>query len=422
MLKSLQTHTRYLRFLALAFLVPVAVAQGQPQEDTIAGFSRDRLAAMDRAIQAEVDKGRVAGVVVAVARHGQVVHEKAYGYANREAGRPVTPDSLFRLYSMTKPITSVALLKLYERGLFHLSDPLDRYIPEFSDLKVFGGYDDSGNMILEAPRRKPTIQDAFRHTLGLSGGLGNHPVDVLYREHGIGMFQLDSLRQEIERLGQVPLRYQPGEQWVYGLGHDVQAYLVEVISGMPFAEFLEQELFGPLGMDDTVFGVPPSRAGEFVTVYEPNGDGGLRPENGDRYARFTDHHFATLSLSSSTSDYLTFARMLLGGGELDGVRILGRKTVELMASNHLPEAIPSINNGNGPSATGYGLGVSVTLDAAKLGKLDSVGSFGWGGAATTTFRVDPAEDMAYVINAQTMPGDSALLDTVQNLIYQALAD
>lgn len=419
--KGVTASPRFLISL-LSLLACIPAIPVLAQEDAVAGFSRARLAAMDRAIQAEVDKGRVAGVVVAVARHGQVVHEKAYGHADRENGQAMTTDHLFRLYSMTKPITSVALLTLYEQGLFQLNEPLDKYIPAFADLQVYAGVDADGEMILEPLTRKPTIQDAFRHTLGLSGGLGNHPVDIIYREHGIGMFELDSLSDEIARLGQVPLRYQPGEQWVYGLGHDVQAHLVEAISGMPFGDYLEEALFGPLGLRDTMFGVPPDRAGDFVKVYAPNGDGGLTPEDGDRYARFTDHHFATLSLSSSTDDYLTFARMLLNGGELDGVRILGRKTLELMASNHLPESIPSINNGNGPSATGYGLGVSVTLDPAKLGKMDSKGSFGWGGAATTTFRVDPAEDLAYVINAQTMPGDSALLDMIQNLIYQALVD
>jgi CubicO group peptidase (beta-lactamase class C family) len=191
---------------------------------------------------------------------------------------------------------------------------------------------------------------------------------------------------------------------------------------MEFGEYLEKVIFEPLGMHDTMFGVPSDRARDFAQVYQPDGNGGLQPEAVDRYARFTDHHFATLSLSSSTADYLTFARMLLNGGELDGVRILGRKTVALMASNHLPESIPSINNGNGPAATGYGLGVSVTLDAAKFGNIDSPGSFGWGGAATTTFRVDPAEDMTYVIMGQTFPSDADVLNKVQTLIYQALVD
>jgi len=406
--------------LIVLLLLPLTVIAAQ--DETIAGFSAARLTVLDQAIQAEVDAGNIAGIVLALARHGQVVHNKAYGFADRENRTRMNTENLFRLYSMTKPVTSVALLTLYEKGMFQLNDPLEKYIPQFRDLKVFASYDSSGNMILEAPNRKPTIQDAFRHTGGLSGGLGNHAVDAIYREHGLLMFQLDSLSQEIEELGKVPLRYQPGEEWVYGLNHDVQAYLVEVLSGMAFADYLQQTIFEPLGMHDTMFGVPRSRADDFARVYVPNGDGGINPEAEDGYARFTDHHFATLSLSSSTGDYLKFARMLLGGGEVDGVRILGRKTVELMAQNHLPESIPSINNGNGPTATGYGLGVSVTLDAAQLGNMDSKGSFGWGGAATTNFRVDPVEDMTYVIMGQTFPSNSAILNEVQTLIYQALVE
>lgn len=403
-----------------ALTLALASSQALSQASVDPGVSPERLAVLDRAIQAEVERGRVAGMVVAVARHGRVVYTKAHGYADREGGERMTTDHLFRLYSMTKPVASVALLTLYEQGHFQLTDPLDRYIPGFSDLQVFAGYDDNEDMILEPPTRKPTIQDAFRHTLGLASGLGSHPVDAIYREKGLAMGSLESLSDEIEKLGQVPLVYDPGDRWLYGLGHDVQAYLVEHFSGMPYGEYLQQTIFEPLGMRDTMFGVPPEHADRFARVYEPDGEGGLRPEAVDSYARYTDHHFGTLSLSSSADDYLTFARMLLNDGELNGVRILGRKTVELLSRNHLPENIPSINNGTGPAATGYGLGFSVTLDPAALGRPDSVGSFGWSGAATTVFRVDPAEDMAYVIMAQTYWSDGPLLDKVQTLIYQTL--
>jgi len=331
------------------------------------------------------------------------------------------PDAMFRLYSMTKPIASVALLTLYEQGLFQLTDPLDKYIPQFANLKVYAGKDANGRPILEAPKRKPTIQDAFRHTLGLSGGLGNTDVDALYREAGLGMFELDSLRQEMDRLATVPLRYSPGDQWVYGLGHDVQAYLVEHFSGMPYADYVRTTILEPLGMRQTAFGVPSAMKRNFATVYDRNADGKLVPDTADRYARFTDHAFGTLSLSGSAPDYLRFARMLLNRGELDGVRVLGRKTVELMAQNHLPPNIPSIA-ANGPAATGYGLGVSVTLDAAALGRLGSVDTFGWGGAASTTFSVNPAEDMAIVIMGQVMLSDGDLLQKVETLVYQALID
>jgi CubicO group peptidase (beta-lactamase class C family) len=422
---AISHHPRSVTFMLAILAAPALMMLSSPvlsQGAEDAGLSATRLAVLDRWIETEIEQGRAAGMVVAVARHGKVVHNRAYGYADRANGEAMTTDHLFRLYSMTKPVASVALLTLYEQGHFQLTDPLDQYIPQFSDLEVFVGYDDDGNLLLEQPRRKPTIQDAFRHTLGLASGVGGHPVDEIYRAHGLTMGALESLRDEVERLSRVPLRSHPGDQWIYGLGHDVQAYLVEVFSGMPYGQYLQQVLFDPLGMRDTVFGVPRDLADRFARVYRPDGEGGVQVEEGDGYARYTDHHFGTLSLSSTAGDYLRFARMLLNGGELDGVRILGRKTVELMSQNHLPADIPSINNGTGPAASGYGLGVSVTLDAAALGRLDSAGSFGWGGAATTVFRVDPVEDMVYVIMAQTFPNDTASLNKVQTLIYQALID
>ncbi len=396
---------------------PVAIAA---ETADVAGISLERLGRLDALLEREIAAGRLSGMVVAVARHGEVI-QRNYGYMDLESREPMRADAMFRLYSMTKPIASVALLTLYEQGLFQLTDPLDKYIPQFADLKVYAGKDANGRPILETPKRKPTIQDAFRHTLGLSGGLGNTDVDALYREAGLGMFELESLRQEIDRLATVPLRYSPGEQWVYGLGHDVQAYLVEHFSGMPYADYVRAAVLEPLGMRHTAFGVPPAMKRDFATVYARDADGKLVPDTADRYARFTAHAFGTLSLSGSAPDYLRFARMLLNSGELDGVRILGRKTVELMAQNHLPPNIPSIA-ANGPAATGYGLGVSVTLDAAALGRLGSVGVFGWGGAATTTFSVNPAEDMALVIMGQVMPNDGDLLQKVETLVYQALID
>jgi CubicO group peptidase (beta-lactamase class C family) len=404
--------------LADAALAQPALPQGDPES---AGMSSVRLAVLDAGIQAEIDKGNVAGIVVAVARHGKVVHNKAYGLADIESREAMRTDHLFRLYSMTKAVASVALLSLYEQGNFQLNDPLEMYIPQFQNLKVYAGQDSNGNMLLEDMKRKPTVLDAFRHTLGLAGGVGQHPIDIVYREHGLSMGALESLSDEMEKLGTVPLRYQPGEQWVYGLGHDVQAYMVEYFSGMPYAEYLQKVIFDPLGMKDTMFGVPPAVADRFASVYGVNEDGGLQAQPGDAYARYTDHAFATLSLSGSTGDYLRFAQMLLNKGELDGVRILGKKTVELMSRNWLPDNIPSIN-GNGPASTGWGLGVSVVIDDLSYGHLGSTGAFGWSGAATTFFTVDPQEDMTYVIMAQKMPTDGNLRNKIENLIYQALVD
>lgn len=383
-------------------------------------MSAARLGRLDAALQADIAAGSLPGIVIAVARRGKVVYQKAFGVTNLQSREPMRPDALFRLYSMTKPVASVGLLTLYEQGKFRLTDPLDRYLPQFANVKVYKGTDANGKPILAAPSRKPTIQDAFRHTLGLASGLGQSPVDAMYREAGLSMGQLDSLAQEVDKLGTVPLLYDPGERWVYGLGHDVQARLIEVFSGMPYAEYLQRTVFGPLGMRDTVFGVPAKLKPRFPLVYSPRPDRTLAPDTADAYARFTDHHFATLSLSGSAPDYLRFAQMLLNGGELDGVRILGTKTVDLMRQNHLPPNIPSIAPGS--TATGYGLGVSVTLDVPALGRLNSVGSFGWSGAATTTFSVDPQEKLTYVIMAQLMPNDTAVMQRVETLIYQAIVD
>jgi CubicO group peptidase (beta-lactamase class C family) len=402
--------------LALAH-VPAAIAA---EAIDVAGISLERIQRLDALLEREIAAGRLSGMVVAVARNGELI-QRTYGYLDLASRQPMRPDAMFRLYSMTKPIASVALLTLYEQGLFQLTDPLDKYIPQFANLKVYAGKDANGRPILETPKRKPTIQDAFRHTLGLSGGLGSTDVDALYREAGLGMFELDSLREEMDRLATVPLRYSPGDQWVYGLGHDVQAYLVEHFAGMPYAEYVRTAVLEPLGMRHTVFGVPPAMKRNFATVYDRDAGGKLVPDTADRYARFTEHAFGTLSLSGSAPDYMRFAQMLLNGGELDGVRILGRKTVELMTQNHLPPNIPSIT-ANGPAATGYGLGVSVTLDTAALGRLGSVGAFGWGGAATTTFSVNPAENMAIIIMGQVMPNDGDLLQKVETLVYQALID
>ena len=384
------------------------------------GMSSARLSRLDAAMQADIAAGRLPGIVVAVARRGKVVYQKAFGAANLATRQPMRTDALFRLYSMTKPIASVALLTLYEQGKFRLTDPLEMYLPQFANVKVYKGAGANGTPTLAPPSRKPTIQDAFRHTLGLASGLGQSPVDELYRQAGIGMGQLDSVAQEMDKLATVPLLYDPGERWVYGLGHDVQARLVEVFSQASYADYLQRTIFGPLGMRETVFGVPAKLAPRFPLVYSRRPDGTLAPDTADAYARYTDHHFGTLSLSGTVPDYLRFGQMLLNGGELDGVRILGRKTVDLMRQNHLPPNIPSIAPGS--TATGYGLGVSVTMNVPALGRLNSVGSFGWSGAATTTFSVDPEEQLTYVIAAQLMPNDAALMQRVETLIYQAITD
>ncbi len=387
------------------------------------GISSERLDRMDTFMQDQIDNNKTGGIIVLVARNGKVVHHKAYGYADIESGTKMTTSHLFRLYSMTKPVTSVALLTLYEQGRFQLTDPLEQYIPAFKDVKVFAGVDDSGKMILEEPVRKITIQDVFRHTAGFSYGFGPDLVSRAYQEAGMDFSELDSLKELVDKLATVPLLYQPGEKWVYSVAHDVQAYLVEYFSGMPFDKYVTRTIIEPLGMKDAVFGIPDDYVSRYTTNYGPAKDGkGIvpidKPESSN-YARFTDHPFGGLSLSSTTMDYYKFSQMLLNGGELNGVRILGKKTVELMRANHLPETIPGISTGGG---VGYGLGVSSTINPAAAGILSSVGNFGWGGAASTQVVIDPVENLVLLFFTQFMPSDMATIGKFQTLAYQAIVE
>jgi CubicO group peptidase (beta-lactamase class C family) len=392
------------------------------------GMSADRIKAMDAGLQAEIDAGKKAGITVLLARKGRLVHLKSFGYADLETGQAMAADSFVRLYSMTKPITSVALLTLMEQGKFKLSDPLDMYIPEMANLQVFAGLDNQGNMLLQAPNRKPTIHDIFRHTGGFSYGNGGTPVDEAYQAAGIGYGSSNSLKQMVtEQLPNMPLLYQPGERWVYSVSHDIQAYLVEYFSGMPFDEYLQQTIFDPLGMEDIFFGVPPEYINRYTANYAPaNGGGLVKIENqdgtrgigdSDAYIRYTNIPFGGSGLSATISDYAKFAVMLTNGGELDGVRILSPKTVEFMSLNHLPENIGTRGDGSG-----YGLGVSVLVDVAASGMMGSVGEFGWAGAATTWVNMDPEEDLVSILFTQYMPTDFDIYARWQNMVYQSLID
>ena len=387
------------------------------------GLSSERLSRLGKALQDEVDQKKKAGIVVLIARHGSIAYHNAFGMADIESGKKMQTDCLFRLYSMTKPITSTALLMLYEEGKFQLTDPLEQYIPAFKSVKVYAGLDGNGKMVLEEPKRKITIQDVFRHTAGFSYGFGETPVDKAYQQAGIEFSKLDSLKELVDKLETVPLLYQPGERWVYSVAHDVQAYLVEYFSGMRFDRYVQTRILQPLGMRDTVFGIPKEYVNRYTTNYGPAKGGGLeatdKPENSN-YARYLDHPFGGLGLSSTAMDYFLFSQMLLNRGKLGNARLLGRKTVELMTSNNLPPQIPDIGPlGHG---TGYGLGVSVLLDPARSGNIGSVGQFGWGGAATTWVVIDPKEDMISLFFTQYMPMDPNIVNRFRALVYQAVTD
>jgi CubicO group peptidase (beta-lactamase class C family) len=391
-----------------------------PREVALSG---ERLGRLDAFFDDAVAQGRIPGAVLLIAREGRVAHHKAYGMADRDTARAMREDDIFRIYSMTKPVVSIALLTLYEEGKFQLDDPLERYIAAFRDLKVFAGTDADGNMILEEPKRRPTIRDAFRHTLGIGAGGGPTPVDRLSIEKGITINRLESLTQQMELLGEVPLLYHPGERWLYGFGHDVQAYLVEHFSGMPLDRFLEERLFGPLGMVDTGYAVAADKRDRIVRLHDVAEDPPANPAIDMRpstYERFATRPLGTLGLWSTAMDFARLSQMLANKGELEGTRILGAKTVELMALNHLPPAIGTLAEyGNAPGV-GYGLGVSVVIDPAAQGNLSSAGAFGWTGAATTRFIIDPEENLVAILMVQKWPYEARLLDEFQTLVYQAI--
>ena len=389
------------------------------------GLSGERLARLDAYMAAEIAARRKAGVVVLIARHGKVAYFKAYGEADAESHRPMRTDAMFRLQSMTKPITSVALLTLYEQGKFELSDPLSKYIPAFKDMKVLkavgAGPGAGGAAEYEAAARPITVEDVLRHTAGFSYGyFGDTPVDRAYRAADLAYNEQLPLKDFTAKLAALPLLYQPGTHWHYSFAHDVQAYLVEVLSGMPFDAYCEKAIFGPLGMHDTVFGVPPERKARFASIYHPDADGRILPGDNfgpDSYARFTGHPYGGASLSSTPMDYLRFAQMLLNGGRLGDVRILSRKTVELMTADHLAPAIAPVAPG-----LGYGLGVGVLTSPAENGSLGTAGQFTWGGYATTSFIIDPKEQLVAMVFAQYQPSDFEFRNRTMNLIYQAIAD
>ena len=410
--------------LVLALLVGCQqkVGADTATSSTVAGMSTERLKHLDEHFHTLVDEGKIAGVVTWIARHGKVVHEDAYGLADIGAKRPMTRDSYFYVYSMTKPVTSVALLMLYEEGRFQLSDPVAKYLPELANLKLYVG-DAGGRMVLKDPSRQPTIEDVFRHTAGfLYGPAGMRGIDKAYREANVLGGTLADLTK---RLGTLPLAYEPGTQWVYSVSHDVQARLVEVIAGVPFDEFVRKRILEPLGLKHMFFGRPDATKDQFAVIYGVDPAGKLTPSGALDAPGAASKVLGGFSISATAADYGRFAQMLVNSGELDGVRLLSRKTVDLMDSNHLPEGVLRGAAGGGTvRGEGYGLGVRVVTNPAQAGNLTSAGTFGWSGAAGTHFFVDRSEDLVAVFMIQKMgaPDGPAMAAQFETLVYQAIAD
>ena len=396
-----------------------ALQYAAPEE---VGMSSERLTGLHDAMQQLVDDGRLAGITTMVARHGRVVDFQTFGYGDIEAGTRMEEDAIFRIYSMSKPITGVALMTLYEEGKFRLSDPVQRYIPEFTDLKVAASWGPNGP-VLEDADHPMTIRELMSHTAGLAYGIGAPgPTDSLYAAHE-ALSRDQTLADMIDKLGAMPLRHQPGSQWYYSIAVDVQGYLVEVLSGQPFDEFLQERIFDPLRMPDTGFDVREPDHDRFVQYYR-YGTGGELVPTADRsapagsrpYYDPTTFFSGGGGLVSTTTDYMRFAQMLLNGGELDGVRILSPTTVALMSRNQMPRDRPERAPG-----VGFGLDFSVVLDA--VGKeYVSVGEYSWGGAAGTWFWIDPVEDLIFVGMIQHTGGGGRpdVGSIARQLTYQAI--
>lgn len=372
------------------------------------GLNADSLARIPPHLNRYVDEGKLPGYLVMVARHGKPAFLHTYGSCDVERGKAVAEDTIFRIYSMTKPITSVALLQLYERGLFQLDNPVSRFIPSFKDLMVFAG-GDADSFYITDPDREMSIRDLFTHTAGLTyGNRGEHPLNELYLRSGVDK---GSLQEMIDRLSELPLQFQPGTQWNYSVATDVLGYLVEVISGQTLDDYFAEHILQPLGMLDTAFTVPESKINRFAANYQYH-EGGFRLLDDPATSAYLQPPIRRSGgggLVSTCADYLRFAQMLLNKGTLEGVRILGRKTVELMTSNHLPNngdlgsmGMP-VYNETTYEGIGFGLGVSVMLDPAKAQILGSPGEYAWGGAASTAFWVDPVEEQIVIFLTQLMP-------------------
>ena len=388
------------------------------------GMDSGRLERLTGAMQGLVDEGRLAGVVTAVARHGKIVHFESAGYRDIEAGAAMTNDTLFRIYSMTKPITGVALMMLYEEGKFLLSDPVEKYIPELSNLQVAAGLDENGDLLTEPATHPMTVRELMAHTGGLTYGIFSASgVDSLYVEADLLNNDI-SLKEMVTRLGAIPLRQQPGTMWHYSVAVDVQGYLVEVLSGMAFDDFLDERLFGPLGMSDTDFHVPPEKVDRFAQVYTYDPEGNLAAAEmfGGLNGYFEDPVLKSGGggLVSSTMDYLKFTQMLANGGELNGVRILSPLTIDLMRRNQLPRGLP--DNILGAPGTVFGLDFAVVTDPVEAESF-SAGEYYWGGAAGTWFWIDPVEDLIVVGMIQQwgqgLPNVRALS---RQLTYQAITE
>ena len=405
---------------ALAAASATARAQELPRATPESvGLSSERLDEATRGLQAHVDAGDVAGVVAGVVRHGRLVYLEALGELDRERGMPMRDDALFRLYSMTRPITSLAAMILWQEDRFELDDPVSRYLPEFAGQRVFAEAADPDVAATRPRRTEMTVEHLLLHTSGL-GSRGS----AIYRAEQVRLRSI-TLPRMVGNAARVPLFEDPGTRWRYGISTTILGRLVEVWSGMPFDEFLRQRVLEPLGMTDTVFRVDPSRADRFGPAYRPGPDGELRP-HAIEVVPFTEQPALIeggVGLVSTVRDYLRFSQMFLNGGELDGVRVLEPDTVATMTVNRVPDALLPLGFGNPQPGRGWTLGFSAVMDADVFPYPVSAGTFWWDGSSGTRFFIDPVQDMVTVIMAAASPSyGNGFREGFTAAVYAALVD
>jgi CubicO group peptidase (beta-lactamase class C family) len=384
-------------------------------------------------MQQSVDQKQVAGVVTILARHGKVVDYRAYGQRDMASGAAMTKDTIFRDFSMSKPVTGVAMMILYEQGKWLPSDPISKYIPEFAHLKVFNGVDADGKPVLVDPDHAPTMRELMTHTAGFTYGFfGNTPVDVMYRDSQ--PLQWKNLQEMIDKLAKIPLLYQPGKSWTYSVSMDIEGYIVEKLSGQSLPEFDEKNIFAPLGMRDAGFFVPEGKRQRFSALYTNTPDGLLSPVPvGGVGGRVRDYDAQPTFASggggmvSTAEDYFRFAEMLRRGGELNGARILSPSTVKLMTANHLPDSLLTGQLGIGYQTMrpgfGYGYNGAVVFDPGMANLPEGKGTYFWDGAAGTWFWVDPTNDVVFIGMIQHMGSAKPNLQYLSRaIVYGALVD
>jgi CubicO group peptidase (beta-lactamase class C family) len=415
----------------------VAAPQLTPAAPESVGFSSSRLRLLDSAMDRAVDGGEVAGILTMLVRHGKIVDLHLHGVKSIATGAPITRDTIFRMYSQTKPMVGVAMMILFEEGRWRLEDPITKYIPEFANLKVMSGVDSKGQPILEDMKRPPNMRELMTHTAGFGYGLrSGDPVNDAFRDQKV--LSSNGLQDMIDKIAKIPLLFQPGTRWSYSAAVDIQGYIIEKLSGQRLGDYMADHIFKPLRMKDTGFFTPPSQAARLSAVYVMN------PKT-SKLLELTSQLFPNLQdftkqppmdsggggSVSTVDDYARFCQMILNGGQLDGVRILAPATVALMQANHIESTVvpdPDIAIGIpiGTDALGFGLDFAVVRNAAELGTLEGNGSIWWGGAAGTWFWIDPKNDLFFLGMIQRFGDGAAGSQRIgvgsQTFVYSALTD